>query len=179
MPRDRALRVSRYLARHLRHRPDAIGLALDAGGWAQVDDLLERAAAAGLPFSRKELDAAVHAPGKRRYAYDETGECVRAVQGHSIPVELGLEPVAPPAVLFHGTHPGAVGAIRAEGLRPMGRHHVHLSADEAEARRVGARRGRPVVLTVDAAAMARDGHRFLRADNGVWLTDAVAPRYLG
>jgi putative RNA 2'-phosphotransferase len=55
---------------------------------------------------------------------------------------------------------------------------VHLSADAATARAVGGRRGRPVVLRVDAAAMAADGHRFTRSANGVWLVDAVPPGYL-
>jgi len=59
----------------------------------------------------------------------------------------------------------------------MERHHVHLSADEETARGVGARRGRPVVLVIDAAAMHRDGHVFFVSANGVWLTEDVPPRY--
>jgi putative RNA 2'-phosphotransferase len=176
--RDRATRVSKYLAKVLRHAPQDIGLTLGEHGWVAVDELLDRSASAGLPITREELDAAVHASGKRRYAYDETGTRIRALQGHSVAVDLGLEPVDPPPVLFHGTHPGALDAIRRDGLVPMRRHHVHLSPDVATARQVGGRRGRAIVLEVDAAAMARDGHVFLRADNGVWLTDAVAPRYL-
>ena len=178
MARDGATRVSKFLARHLRHAPERLGLELDAQGWVDVDALLAASARAGMRLDRGDLDAAVHAEGKRRYAYDASGTRIRALQGHSVPVDLGLEPVDPPPVLFHGTHPAALAAIRDEGLRPMGRHHVHLSPDEATARQVGGRRGRPVVLRVDAAAMARDGHAFLLAANGVWLTDAVAPGYL-
>ena len=171
----RAVTVSKFLARHLRHRPDRIGLELDEAGWAGVEELLAAAAAAGFPITRSELDAAVHAPGKRRYVYDETGTRIRAAQGHSIPVELGYVPSTPPDVLYHGTHDGAVAAILAEGLRPMGRSHVHLSGDVETARQVGARRGRAVILEVDAAALHGDGHAFLLADHGVWLTDAVPP----
>ena len=179
MARNRATRVSKLLARHLRHAPHDLGLRLEPGGWVDVDALLAACACAGTPISRPELDAAVHAPGKRRYALDDSGTRVRALQGHSVTVDLGLDPADPPPVLFHGTHPGALPAIRTEGLRSMGRHHVHLSVDEAGARQVGARRGRPVILVVDAAAMARAGRRFFRAENGVWLTDAVAPEHLG
>ena len=93
-------------------------------------------------------------------------------------VELGLPPVEPPPRLFHGTPERNLAAIRAEGLRPGNRHAVHLSPDVATARAVGARRGRPVVLAVDAAAMAADGVLFTRSANGVWLVDAVPPRYL-
>jgi putative RNA 2'-phosphotransferase len=178
VPRDRATRISKLLARHLRHAPQDLGLELDAQGWVAVDDLIAACGRAGLPIDRADLDAAVHAPGKRRFAYDEGARRIRALQGHSVAVDLGLDPVAPPAVLFHGTHPGALDAIRAEGLRPMARHHVHLSSDAGTAREVGGRRGRPVVLEVDAAAMAADGHAFLLTGNGVWLTAAVPPPYL-
>jgi putative RNA 2'-phosphotransferase len=174
----RPVAVSRFLARHLRHQPERIGLALDPAGWAQVDELLAAASRAGFPITRAELDAAVHATGKRRYVYDETGARVRAAQGHSVDVELGYAPSVPPEVLYHGTHPGALGAILAEGLSPMGRRHVHLSADVETARRVGARRGRPEILAVEAGALHAAGHPFFLADNGVWLTDAVPPERL-
>ncbi len=174
----RAVTVSKFLARHLRHQPERIGLALDPAGWARVDELLDAAAHAGFPIAREELDAAVHAPGKRRYVYDGSGTRVRAAQGHSVEVELGYAPSAPPDVLYHGTHPGALDAILAEGLRPMGRRHVHLSADVATAQQVGARRGRPVVLVVDARGLHAAGHPFLLADNGVWLTGPVPPQRL-
>ena len=97
---------------------------------------------------------------------------------HSVEVDLGLEPADPPVVLFHGTGERSVDAIQREGLERRGRHHVHLSADEETATRVGARHGRPVVLEVDAAAMAAAGHVFFVTANGVWLTDAVPARYL-
>jgi putative RNA 2'-phosphotransferase len=169
----RAVTVSKFLAKHLRHQPEAIGLTLDDAGWAAVDELLAASERAGFTISRDELDAAVHAPGKRRYVFDASGTRIRAAQGHSVAVDLGYEPAVPPAVLYHGTHPGALAAILAEGLAPMGRRHVHLSADVATARQVGARRGRPVVLAVDAAGLHAAGHPFYLAANGVWLTDAV------
>lgn len=60
----------------------------------------------------------------------------------------------------------------------MGRHHVHLSRDEETARQVGARRGRAVVLTVQAGRMYGAGHPFYRSENGVWLAEAVPPEFL-
>ena len=103
---------------------------------------------------------------------------MRARQGHSVAVDLGLAPVAPPEVLYHGTVAAALDAILLEGLRPMGRQQVHLSPDVETARAVGARRGRPIVLRVAAGAMHRDGYAFTVSSNGVWLTDAVPPRYI-
>jgi putative RNA 2'-phosphotransferase len=81
-------------------------------------------------------------------------------------------------VLYHGTVGTFLDAIFREGLRPMKRHAVHLSAAVDTARTVGARRGKPVILAVDAAAMAADGHEFQVSANGVWLTAAVPPAYL-
>jgi putative RNA 2'-phosphotransferase len=177
--RRRLEAVSRYLARHLRHQPGRIGLTLDGGGWVGVDELLEASAGHGFPISRSELLRAVAGTGgKVRYEVDPGGGRIRARHGHSVPVDLGLEPAVPPAVLFHGTVARFLPAIEAEGLQPRGRQHVHLSADVATAQAVGRRRGEPVVLTVAAGEMAAAGHRFWRAASGVWLTGPVPARFL-
>jgi putative RNA 2'-phosphotransferase len=172
----RMVKVSKYLSKHLRHQPERIGLTLDPGGWVEIDTLIAAAAAHGFPFTREELDDVVAGNDKQRFAIE--GSRIRASQGHSIEVDLGLPAATPPPYLYHGTVARNLDAIRADGLRPMNRHDVHLSADRETASRVGARRGRPVVLTVDAGAMHRDGHVFHVSANGVWLTKAVPPRYL-
>ncbi|MQY02754.1 RNA 2'-phosphotransferase [Actinomadura macrotermitis] len=173
---DRMTEISKYLSKHLRHRPERIGVTLSPGGWVDVDELLEAAARHGFPITRAELDEAVAGNDKRRFAIEDGR--IRALQGHSVPVDLDLPAVAPPPLLYHGTTERFLPAIRREGLRPMGRHAVHLSPDRETARRVGARRGRSVVLTVDAAGMAAAGHLFQVSANGVWLTAAVPPEYL-
>lgn len=178
MNEKQLVRVSKRLSLHLRHAPGKIGLVLGPGGWVAVDELLDALARHGHRVSREELAEVVARNDKKRFAFDDTGTMIRANQGHSVPVDLGLPEAVPPDVLFHGTVAAALPAIRREGLRPMRRHHVHLSPDEPTATRVGARRGKPVVLRVDAARMAGDGHRFFRSDNGVWLVAAVPPEYL-
>jgi putative RNA 2'-phosphotransferase len=172
----RTVKVSKYLSKHLRHQPGNIGITLEHGGWVEIDTLLDAAAAHGFAITREELDRAVATNDKKRFAIE--GTRVRASQGHSVDVDLGLPPATPPAYLYHGTVARNLDAIRAEGLRPMSRHDVHLSPDRETATRVGARRGRPVVLAVDAGAMHRDGHVFHVSENGVWLTKAVPPQYL-
>ncbi|HEY9372643.1 RNA 2'-phosphotransferase [Streptomyces sp.] len=176
MDERRTVKVSKYLSKHLRHQPERIGLVLDAQGWTEIDALLRAAAAHGFPITRAELDHAVAANDKKRFAVE--GSRIRASQGHTVEVDLGLPVAEPPAYLYHGTVARFLDAIRAEGLRPMARHHVHLSADRETATRVGARRGRPVVLSVDAGAMHRAGHVFHLSANGVWLTDSVPPEFL-
>ncbi|XKK64276.1 RNA 2'-phosphotransferase [Streptomyces sp. ARC32] len=172
----RTVKVSKYLSKHLRHQPERIGLTLDEGGWVEIDTLIAAAAAHGFRFTHAELDHVVATNDKRRFAVE--GTRIRASQGHSVHVDLGLPPATPPPYLYHGTVARSLDAIRTEGLRPMNRHDVHLSPDRATATRVGARRGRPVVLSVDAAAMHRDGHVFHVSANGVWLTKSVPSRYL-
>ncbi|MFJ5996828.1 RNA 2'-phosphotransferase [Streptomyces sp. NPDC092370] len=176
MEERRTVKVSKYLSKHLRHQPERIGLTLDEAGWVEIDTLIAAAAAHGFRFTRDELDQVVATNDKRRFALE--GTRIRASQGHSVEVDLGLAPATPPAYLYHGTTTRTLDAIRAEGLRPMTRHAVHLSPDRETATRVGARRGRPVVLVVDAGAMHRDGHVFQVSANGVWLTQSVPARYL-
>jgi putative RNA 2'-phosphotransferase len=177
MTRDIA-RVSRFMSLVLRHEPERIGLALDGQGWASIADLVERAAAHGIPLTRELVQEIVATSDKRRFAVDAAGERIRANQGHSVDIDLGLEPAEPPAVLFHGTAEAALEAIRAEGLKPGERQHVHLSPDEATAIKVGRRHGKPVVLKVQSGRLWTSGAKFFRSANGVWLTDAVPPEFI-
>ena len=174
----RLLRLSKYLSKHLRHRPERLGLELGPGGWVEVEMLLEACARQRFPISRAELEEVVERNDKKRFAFDPSGTFIRAQQGHTVPVDLMLEPAEPPPELYHGTPEGNLEPILRRGLQSMGRHHVHLSPDEATAAVVGRRRGRPVVLAVDARAMRRDGWEFYRSGNGVWLVKHVPPRYL-
>jgi putative RNA 2'-phosphotransferase len=175
----RLVRISKFLAKHLRHAPGEIGLTLDAEGWAGVDELLAASSRHGFAIAYDDLIAVVETNDKRRYAFDAAGDRIRAVQGHSVAVDLGLEPREPPETLYHGTVERFLPSIRERGLVPGTRHHVHLSPDVETARKVGARRGRPVILEVAAGRMHRDSHPFFRSENGVWLVAAVPPVYLG
>ena len=172
------VRVSRRLSFVLRHQPGSVGLTLDEAGWVDVDLLLGALAAHGLPLTRGDLDDVVAGNDKQRFAFDAAGRRIRASQGHSVAVDLGYAAATPPDELFHGTVARFLPAILADGLRPGRRHAVHLSADAATARVVGGRRGRPVVLRVDAAGLAAAGARFARSANGVWLVDVVPPDYV-
>lgn len=178
MDEKRLVKASRMLSRVLRHEPELVGVTLDGSGWVRIDVLLAALRAEGRPLTRAELDHVVATNNKRRFGYSPDGLSIRANQGHTVAVDLGLAATAPPPVLYHGTADRHLASIFREGLRPMARQDVHLSADTETATRVGARHGRPVVLTVNAAAMAAAGHRFRLSDNGVWLTDAVPPQYL-
>lgn len=171
-------RVSKFLSYILRHRPDAIGIALDESGWANVEELLARSAHHGEALDRATLEEVVRTCPKRRYAFNDDRTLIRASQGHSLPVDLSLPPQTPPETLYHGTATRFLEAILREGLRSMNRTHVHLSADYETAVTVGKRHGKPIVLTIAAARMTSDGHRFYLSENSVWLAESVPPQYL-
>lgn len=178
MDEKRTVKASKFLSLVLRHAPEKVGLTLDEAGWVDVDALLAACAAHGRRLSRAELDHVVATNNKRRFAYSDDGRRIRASQGHTVAVDLGLAPAVPPDVLFHGTAARTLPLILRDGLLPMSRQDVHLSADRETAVRVGSRHGRPVVLAVDAAGLAAAGHVFRRSDNGVWLSGPVPVRWL-
>lgn len=170
--------ISKTLSFWLRHRPDAAGLTLDQQGWTDTDAILSAFAAEGLDCDWERLLAVVESSDKQRFELSADSSRIRARQGHSVEVALDWPQVAPPALLYHGTVERFLPAIRAEGLRPMRRHHVHLSPDEATATIVGNRRGKAIILTIRAEDMAADGHAFFLTGNGVWLTDHVPAAFL-
>lgn len=171
--------ASKFIAYILRHAPESIGLRLDAPGWAGIEALVAGAVAAGRDLTTADVLQAVASGAKKRYELSADGLSIRALQGHSTPqVSRSFEAIAPPPLLFHGTATRFLASIRAQGLLPGSRQHVHLSADEATAVLVGQRHGKAHVLRVDAGRMHAAGHVFHRAENGVWLTAAVPPEFL-
>ncbi|MDF3070698.1 MAG: phosphotransferase KptA/Tpt1 [Polyangiaceae bacterium] len=175
---DQHKSISKFLSLVLRHEPGAIGIALDPNGWVSVEKLLDALAAHGKPLARAELEEVVATSDKRRFAFNSDGSMIRANQGHSVDVDLGLRPMIPPDILYHGTVPRYVPSIRAHGLVKGKRHHVHLSATRELAIVVGKRRGEPYVFQVDTRGMVAAGLVFYRSENGVWLTDHVPARFL-
>ena len=175
---QRYVRISKYLSKHLRHQPERLGLELLPGGWVEVDNLLAAVSANGFEISLADLQQVVATNDKQRFAFNESGDLIRANQGHSIEIDLQFPVQTPPNTLYHGTHVKAITAILESGLQKMSRHHVHLTTDLNMAFKVGGRRGESVLLAIDTLAMIADGYSFYRTENDVWLVDAVPPKYL-
>jgi putative RNA 2'-phosphotransferase len=178
MDEKRIKNISKFLSLVLRHSPETIGLHLDENGWADVPELIAKAAAHKQEFDKDMLEAVVAGNDKQRFTFNEDHSRIRANQGHSINVELNLAAQEPPEFLYHGTVAKFLDNIRREGLLKMSRQHVHLSKDKATAEKVGSRRGIPVILTVRSGQMFRGGMAFYLSENGVWLTDAVPAKYI-
>ncbi len=168
---DQKTQIGKFIALILRHKPEVIGITLDEHGWAKVDELI-----AGI--QHKYLEDIVASDDKQRYSFNEDHTSIRANQGHSIPVDVELQEVVPPVVLWHGTGEKYVSSIDEIGLIPKTRLYVHLSSDVETAHKVGIRHGKCVIYQVDARKMYEDGYHFYLSINHVYLTKAVPIQYL-
>lgn len=170
--------TGKFISLVLRHKPGEIGLQLDENGWADVNELIEKLNKKGAGIDLEILNEIVATNNKKRFSFNDDKTKIRANQGHSIEVDVELQPATPPDVLYHGTAEKHISSIMASGLNKRQRLHVHLSAHYDTAINVGSRHGKPVVLHVDAAAMSRDGIVFYLSQNNVWLVDSVPVQYL-
>ena len=171
-------KISKFISLVLRHNPEAAGVTLDSEGYADTDLLIRGVAEKFRGFDMNTLEKIVAEDEKKRYSFNDDRTKIRANQGHSVQgVDPGLVEKIPPEVLYHGTAERFMSLIKAEGLQKMSRQYVHLSADKQTAEKVGVRHGKPVIITIDTAAMHRDGYKFLLSENGVWLTEKVPPEY--
>ncbi|MCK5855326.1 MAG: RNA 2'-phosphotransferase [Sulfurovaceae bacterium] len=162
-------KVSKFLSFILRHNPQSIGLTLDSHGWADVGELIAKSKE--IKLNKKMIDEVVKNDSKQRYVVEDNR--IRANQGHSITIDLGLKAIVPPDVLYHGTARRFLDSIMKTGLSRQQRHHVHLSQDKQMATSVGSRHGKVVLLEIDAKQMHKEGYEFYLSANGVWLSDVV------
>lgn len=170
--------ISKFLSLVLRHQPQKIGLIIDENGWANVDELLNKLNQYHWQIDRQTLEEVVKTNDKQRFAFDETKEKIRASQGHSIEVDLGLLPIEPPEILYHGTADKSLPGIQKEGLKSQSRQHVHLSENIETAIKVGQRHGKVIVLKVKAKEMYKNGFSFYLSANNVWLSDSVPLEFI-
>ena len=170
--------ISKSLSYVLRHRPDSIGVDLEANGWIAVDTLLAAFQTHGQDIPHDVLDRVVAENDKQRFEFNDDRSCIRARQGHSVEVDLGYEQAIPPDTLYHGAAIHNLDSIFKSGLLKGKRHHVHLSTNQETMLRVGMRHGKPVLLSIKSQKMYIDGHQFFLTGNDVWLTDHVPPEYI-
>lgn len=166
------VKVGRQLSYILRHQPDAAQIWLDEFGYAPVGRLISY-----LNITIADLDRIVEGNNKQRFSYNSDKTFIRANQGHSVKVNLCLESIEPPEMLYHGTASKNMKSLLINGIKKMQRHHVHLSDNVDTALSVGSRHGKPIILEVYAKGMYDRGMKFYKSENGVWLTDYVPTNY--
>ena len=178
MPAPNYTTISKFLSYVLRHNPLEIGLTLDAHGWAQVEELLQKANVSGKQLDFPTLCKVVETNAKQRITFNADKTKIRASQGHSLQIDLAYQASEPPVFLYHGTATRFVDSIRQHGLKIMQRHHVHLSTDKQTALQVGQRHGKALVFRIRTRCMLNEGFQFFCSDNGVWLVTEVPYRFL-
>ena len=170
--------ISKFMSLVLRHKPEEIGLQLDEQGWASINELIARMNTKGFHVTAEIIKEVVVTNDKKRFAFNEDKTLIRASQGHSIEVDLNLQEMIPPDILYHGTTHKYLESILKDGLKSQSRQHVHLSATTETAQAVGGRHGKPVILLINAKSMCEAGLKFYLSDNKVWLADAVPAQYI-
>ena len=169
-------KVSKYLSFILRHKPEEIGMVLDSNGWGEIETLINNTT--DFKLTHELLDIVVETNDKQRFSISEDGKKIRANQGHSIEIDLGLSDIEPPEYLLHGTAERFWANIQIEGLVKGNRHHVHLTRVEAVAKSVGSRYGKPVILKIMSLEMSKEGFKFYKTANNVWLVELVPVKYI-
>jgi putative RNA 2'-phosphotransferase len=178
MTEKEIIRASKFLSLILRHEPERVGLKLGDAGWVEVDELLRTVNSYGVALTLDQLKHIVATSDKKRFAFSDDAQRIRASQGHSVEVDLKYPPQTPPELLYHGTAVRFLDSIRQHGLQKMERHDVHLSAETKVTVQVGGRHGKPALLTIRAGDMHRAGFVFRCSANGVWLVDHVPPQFI-
>ena len=162
----------------MRHKPDHLGIILDEQGWTDTAALLEKIKTEMDDVDLDALKFVVADNDKKRFAFNSDFSRIRANQGHSVEIDLALQPVLPPGILFHGTATRFLASIMKEGLNKQSRQHVHLSDNYDTAFNVATRHGVPKILKVHALKMHAEGHLFYFSENKVWLTDHVPVKFI-
>ena len=171
-------KISKFLSLVLRHSPQTIKIRLDENGWADVDKLIQQSNIHKMKFDFETLEEVVFTNDKQRFSFNDDYTKIRANQGHSVDVNLELEAVKPLPILYHGTVEKYLDNIKINGLQKMQRQHVHLSKDLETAIKVGNRRGKAIVLEINALEMYKDGFEFYLSKNGVCLSNEIPAKYI-
>jgi putative RNA 2'-phosphotransferase len=176
---EKYIKISKFMSFVLRHKPELIGIALDNEGWVNLDDFIHKINKhKNFHLTKETIHIIVKNDEKQRYSLSYDGSMIRANQGHSVHVDLKLQPEMPPVLLYHGTVENKIKSIEKEGLLPMSRNFVHLSSDIQTAENVGKRRGLPIILTIQAQKMHNEGYNFYLSENKIWLTKKVPVEYI-
>ncbi|MEF8879882.1 MAG: RNA 2'-phosphotransferase [Candidatus Thermoplasmatota archaeon] len=161
--------VSKYISYLLRHNPK--DLDISKNGFASINQVLNKVRKK-FPEVDREILEKITQNGNKRFQIKNNK--IRALYGHSIPVDIELEEIQDEDVLYHGTTPKAAREICRDGLKTKGRQRVHLSSSIDEALRVGKRRcPNPVVLEINVKKAQREGVCFSRATNKVVVSDEI------
>lgn len=174
--------LSKEISYALRHAPWEYELELDDEGFVPIEQLLHALNEGGnyvddRPVTKEDLEEIIRTSDKKRH--EIVGDRIRALYGHSVPQSIKKDIGTPPDILYHGTNEFCVEAIAKDGILPMARQYVHMSTDTQMAETVAKRRkGRMVIMQIDAKKAMADGIEFFVGNDRVWLAKHIPPQYI-
>lgn len=174
------LKLGKYWAYILRHKPDELKIKLDDEDFVCMNILISAINKKGVLtdlIKREDINFVVNNDDKGRFEI-KNGK-MRALYGHSLENEIKMDKVMPPDILYHGTTNKALRLIMSKGLKPMRRQYVHLSKDIDTAIEVGKRREEnTVILKIDAKSAFHDGIVFYNANDKIFLCKFISEKYI-
>lgn len=171
--------LSKDVSFALRHHLEQYQLHLDKEGWVLVDDLIQ-----ALQVNPKWKEVTVDhfkimIEKSMKQRHELVDGHIRAFYGHSTKDKVEKIEAIPPKILYHGTIQSVVDIILKDGLKPQKRQYVHLSSTLETAVIVANRRkDEMVILVVDTEAATKDGHKFYKGNEDIWLCDELPAKYL-
>ncbi|XP_052827416.1 tRNA 2'-phosphotransferase 1-like [Octopus bimaculoides] len=168
--------LSKYLSFILRHPKKDSRLQMDEEGYIYVKDILKT-----WKFRNLGLQDVLHiveTNDKQRFAVKQDVYerfMIRATQGHSVEVNLRLEPILDPEhfpKVVHGTTYEAWQFIRCEGLKKMNRAYIHFAIGMPEDSGVisGMRSSSEICIFINLAKALYFGIKFFLSENMVILS---------
>jgi putative RNA 2'-phosphotransferase len=95
-------KLSKYMSMLLRHRPEAAGLSMDDKGYVLLDSLVQACVDYGYNITKSDIIWMIENTEKRRFELDDSGDLIRAVQGHSVDVKIEYPMLTPSKLLYEG-----------------------------------------------------------------------------
>ena len=174
------IKLGKEITYALRHAPWEYELEMDDKGFVDIQQLLlaiNEENKYSKTVDKSDIIKVMEVSNKKRL--EIAGEKIRAIYGHSFPMQIKYQEGTPPAVLYHGTAKRFLGSIKKEGLKPMSRQYVHLSEDIETAKMVGKRRDSdPVILYIDTVEAIKAGVKFYKANDKVWLCKQLLSQFI-
>lgn len=177
--------LSRTLTLLLRHRGREEGLEIKSNGFAKLDDLFLNNRVKKFDPTLEDIKKIVQNDEKGRFTLVENNGSyfLKANQGHSIEVDqLNLKKITDENEIkfgIHGTNYKAWNIISKEGLKIMGRTHIHFAIDENE--KAGIRKNSDIHIYLDIQKCLKDGIELFLSENNVLLSKGqngiILPKY--
>lgn len=173
------IKLSKIVSYILRHNPDEYNINIDKEGWGDISEIILSIRNKHEEYKTLDEKAFIldfgSSENNRHVILDNK---IRARYGHSLSERIVKNSSEPPEILYHGTTKKAIKLILEEGISPMTRQYVHLSADKNIAEKIASRKtANPIVIKIRAKEAFNFGINFYYEDS-LWLSEKIPIQFL-